>query len=126
MLDACIDEDGGEELESQGAARLCIRQYLGETTFISVIAGQPPQDARKPMVRDYQIAVCSSDLQLYLSRTQPAISVKAVVAMLCAAGAKVERVRGKFKEQSRWMLPLDEFDPADYASSMPGGSAEHA
>jgi hypothetical protein len=79
------------------------------------------------MVLDDQIAVCASDFQLYLNkaRSQP-VSNPAVVAMLSAAGAKVKRVRGKFKEQSRWMLPLDEFDPVDYASSMPGGSTEHA
>jgi hypothetical protein len=127
MLDACINQDGGEELESQGAARLSIRQYLAETTFISGIAGQMPQDLRKPMVRDDQIAICASDFQTYLSKARSqAVSVSAVVAMLTAAGAKLERVRGKFKEQSRWMLPLDEFDPADYASTMPGGFPEHA
>jgi len=128
MLDASIVEDGGEELESQGAARLCIRQYLAETSFIPGIAGQLPQDLRKPMVRDDQIAICASDLQLWLNKARSqALSMVAVVAMLSAVGAKVERVRGKnFKEQSRWMLPLDEFDPADYQSSMSGGSAEHA
>ena len=127
MLDSCIDEDGGEELESQGAARLAIRQYLADTTFIPGIAGQLQQDLRKPMVRDGHIAVCASDFQSYLSKARSqAISIPTVVAMLSAAGAKVERVRGKFEEQSRWMLPLDEFDPADYASSMPGGSTEHA
>ena len=79
------------------------------------------------MVCDDQIAVCASDFQLYLNKTgAQGISVRAVVAMLSAVGAKHERVRGNFKEQSRWMLPLDEFDPADYASSMPGGSGEHA
>jgi len=127
MLDACIVEDGGEELESEGASRLCIRQYLAGNAFIPGIAGQLPQDLRKPMVRDDQIAVCASDFQLYLNRTRSlAISLPAVVGLLSVAGAKVERVRGNFKEQSRWMLPLDEFDPADYASNMPGGSTEHA
>jgi hypothetical protein len=93
MLDAGIDEDGGEELESQGAARLCIRQYLAETTFISGIAGQLPQDLRKPMVCNDQIAVCASDLQLYLNKAgDQSISIRAVVAMLCAAGAEAERV----------------------------------
>lgn len=122
MLDACIVEDGGEELESEGAARLHIHQYLAETTFISGISGQSIQDLRKPMVRDDQIAICSSELQLHLNKTQSQpFTLSAVVAMLCAVGAKVERVRGKaFKEQSRWMLPLDEFDPSDYASSDPG------
>jgi len=128
MLDACIVEDGGEELESEGAARLRIRQYVAETAFIPSIAGQLPQDLRKPMVCNDQIAVCASDLQLHINKTGvQSISVQAVVAMLSAAGAKVERVRGRnFKEQSRWILPLDEFDPADYASNIPGGSTEHA
>jgi hypothetical protein len=35
--------------------------------------------------------------------------------MLSAIGATTVRVRGrKIKEQSRWELPLTEFDPADY------------
>ena len=54
MLDACIIEDGGEELESAGSARLCIRQYLADATFIATIAGQSPQDLRKPMVCNEQ------------------------------------------------------------------------
>jgi hypothetical protein len=127
MLDACIVEDGGEELESQGAARLLIGQYLAEVAFIPCIEGQSPQDRRKPIVRDDQIAVCASDLQLYINKTRSqSISVQAVVAMLSAVGAKVERVRGKtFKEQSRWILPLEHFDPADYASDAPGGPPQH-
>ncbi len=127
MLDACIDEDGGEEMESAGAARLCIRQYLAESTFITGIAGQRPEDLRKPIVRHDQIAVCSSDVQFFLNKTRSqAISVQAVVVMLLAAGAKVERDRGKdYKEQSRWILPLAEFDPSDYESSMPGGPSQH-
>ena len=127
MLHACIDEDGGEELEYQGAAQLLIEQYLSEVGFIPGIEGQSPQDRRKPMVRDDQIAVCASDIQTYINtRKSQSISVQAVVAMLSAAGAKVERVRGaKFKEQSRWMLPLKHFDPADYDSAAPGGSASH-
>ena len=126
MLDACIVVDGGEELEAQGAARLLIGQYLAETAPIPCIEGQSPQDLRKPMVRDDQIAVCASDVQLYINKTRSqSVSAQAVVAMLSAAGAEVERVRGKFKEQSRWMLPLDHFDPADYATSPSGGPAEH-
>ena len=83
MLDACIDEDGGEELESVGAARLLVRDYLANATFIPGIAGQLPQDLRKPMVYDDQIAVCVSDLRLYLNKTgDQGISVRAVVAVL--------------------------------------------
>jgi hypothetical protein len=36
--------------------------------------------------------------------------------MLGALGGKSIRVRGqKFKEQGRWVLPLDQFDPAEYS-----------
>ncbi len=35
--------------------------------------------------------------------------------MLAAIGGQQERVRGKrFKEQSRWLLPVEKFDPIDY------------
>ncbi len=79
------------------------------------------------MLREDQIAVCSSDLELYISKARSqTISVRAVASMLSAAGGKVERVRGKeFKEQSRWILPLKHFDPADYDSAAPGGLASH-
>jgi hypothetical protein len=126
MLDACIVEDGGEELESEGAARLQIGEYLAETGFISCIEGQSAQDLRKPMVLQDQITVCASDLQNYVNKTKSqGVSVQAVVAMLRAAGAKVERVRSqkKFKEQSRWILPLEHFDPDDYPSAASGVSA---
>jgi hypothetical protein len=122
MLDACMEQDGGEEMDARGAALLCIRQYLSEVAFIPGIEDQSAQDRRKPIVRDDQIAVCASDIQLYINKTgSQSISVQAVVAMLSACGAMLERVRGpKFKEQSRWMLPLDEFDPCDYASDQSG------
>jgi hypothetical protein len=127
LLRACILEDGGEELESVGAARLWIRQYLADSIFIPSIAGQEPQDLRKPTVRNGQIAVCSSDFHLHLTKTRnQTVSIQTAVAMLSAVGAKVERVRGnQFKEQSRWMLPRDEFDPSDYASNVPGGSSRN-
>jgi len=51
------------------------------------------------------------------------LSVKAVASMLGALGGKSIRVRGqKFKEQGRWVLPLDQFDPAEYS---PGRKEEH-
>jgi hypothetical protein len=44
------------------------------------------------------------------------LSVKAVALLLGALGGKSIRVRGqKFKEQGRWVLPLDQFDPAQYS-----------
>jgi len=116
MLEACIVEDGGAELEADGAARMYLSQYLEENEFISQIAGQIGANKRKPLVRRSQITVCASDLQLFVSMTtRQNLSLRAVAAMLSAIDAKSVRVRGKgFKEQGRWELPVSEFDPADY------------
>jgi len=117
MLDACIVEDGGAELEADGAALMYLSQYLEENTFISSIAGQVAANKRKPMVYGGRITVCSSDLQIFINiATHQNLSVIAIAAMLSAIGAKWFRMRGKgFREQGRWKLPVSEFDPADYA-----------
>lgn len=124
MLDACIIEPGGEENEWEGAARMYVAQYLSETGFIDTIEGQPVQNQRKPIVLDGKVAICASDIQMYINKTTlQMLSVKAVASMLAALGGKSIRVRGqKFKEQGRWVLPLDQFDPAEYS---PGKREEH-
>jgi hypothetical protein len=96
-----------------------ITQYLSETAFIPCIEGQSAQNARMPIIYEGQIAICSSNLQMYVNKTTlQNLSVKEIVTMLSSLGAKSARVRGsKFKEQSRWLLPHKEFDPADYSKS---------
>jgi hypothetical protein len=71
------------------------------------------------MIYEGQIAICASSLQMYVNKTTlQNLSVIAIVGMLSSLGAKSTRVRGsKFKEQSRWLIPLNEFDPADYSKS---------
>jgi hypothetical protein len=124
MLDACVIEQGGEENEWEGAARMYVAQYLSENSFIDTIEGQPVQSQRKPIVLDGKVAICASDIQMYINKTMiQMLSVKAVASMLGALGGKSIRVRGqKFKEQGRWVLPLDQFDPAEYS---PGKREEH-
>ena len=103
---------------------LYIGQYLTETTFIGSIEGQMAQERRRPMVRDGRITICAPDLQMHINKTtQQNLSVRSVAAMLSAIGAKAVRVRGKkIREQSRWELPLEEFDPSDYfVPEMEGG-----
>jgi hypothetical protein len=41
MLDACIVEQGGEEIEWEGAARMYVAHYLAETGFIDPRSGAP-------------------------------------------------------------------------------------
>ena len=122
MLDACIIEQGGEENEWEGAARMYVAQYLSETGFIDTIEGQQVQSQRKPIVLDGKVAICASDIQMYINKTMlQMLSVKAVASMLGAWAAKSIRVRGaKFKEQGRWVLPLDQFDPAEYSPEQGG------
>jgi hypothetical protein len=127
MLRACVIEEGTEEMDWVGATRLYLRQYLLETGFIPSIEGQDVQQQRKPLVRNGAITICASDFHVYLSKTTfQGASVNAVAGKLSALGAKSIRVRGcgKFKDQSRWALPLDEFDPNEYPSSQQQGSPE--
>ena len=117
MLDASVVEEGSEEMEFEGAARMYVAQYLAETGFIDSIEGQTVQNARKPMVLDGRIAICASDLQIYVNKTTfQNLSVRAIVSLLKALGGQSIRLRGqKFREQSRWVLPVEEFDPKDYS-----------
>jgi hypothetical protein len=72
------------------------------------------------MIIGEQIAVNSVDLQLYLNKTfGQNLSVKAIASMLSAIGAQSIRVRGpKIREQGRWLLPLDQFDPAEFMAAV--------
>jgi hypothetical protein len=126
MLDACIVEQGGEENEWEGAARMYVAQYLAQTGFIETIEGQPLQNQRKPIILDGKVGICASDLQMFINRTTcQNLSVKAVASMLGALGGKSIRVRGaKFKEQSRWILPADQFDPAEYSPGLEETNAQ--
>jgi hypothetical protein len=124
MLDACMVEQGSLEMEWEGAARTYVAQYLAETGFIESIDGQTVQNQRKPMMIDGQIAINASDLQIYVNKTTfQNLSVKTIASMLSVMGGKQMRVRGqRFREQSRWLLPLNEFDPSEYTARSQGES----
>jgi hypothetical protein len=116
LLDALTEEEGGEEMDLEGSARMYLNQYLLESQFIQSIDGQSQHTSRKPLVEDGSILVSSSDLISFLNRTRSqSLPINEVTAMLSVVGAKHKRVRGKFPEQSRWMLPQKEFAPAQYA-----------
>jgi len=117
LLDALIEEEGGPETQLEGVMRMYLEQYLTDVAFIPSIEGQPSNAIRRPTLIDGQIAVNSADLQLFVNKTfVQNLSVKAVASMLAAIGAKNIRVRGaKNREQGRWLLPIDQFNPTDYA-----------
>lgn len=126
ILDALIEEEGGPETQLEGAARMYLEQYLTDVAFIPAIEGQPSNAVRRPMLIDGRIAVNSADFQLFINKTfLQNVSVKAVASMLAAIGATNIRVRtAKNREQGRWLLPTDEFNPTDYA--IPPQEASHA
>ena len=117
ILEACVDIDGTEELQLEGEARSYVEQYLSETVISSldVAAG----GLQRPVIRDERILISAVDLQMFINKTtMQALSVRQVAAMLAALGAKGFRFRGgTFREQSRWALPVDAFDPKDYISA---------
>ncbi|MCW5981976.1 MAG: hypothetical protein KIT09_28080 [Bryobacteraceae bacterium] len=116
MLDALIETDGGDETDFKGSIRMYINQYLTDAGFIETIENQPPNSLRSPTIIGGRIAICSSDLQPHVNKTfSQALSVKAIASMLAAIGARNIQVKGKtFKPQSRWLLPVEEFHPADF------------
>jgi len=118
MLDALTETEGGDETDFKGSIRMYINQYLSDTGFIETIENQPPNALRCPTILDGRIAICSSDLQPHVNRNfSQNLSVKAIASMLAAIGARNITVKGKtFKPQSRWLLPVEEFDPADFTT----------
>jgi hypothetical protein len=109
-------------MDMEGSARLRLVQYLTAASFINSLGRQDHHNARKPMVADGFITVCASDMQTYINKmTSENLSIPAVVGILSAIGAKSKRFRGKYPEQTRWLLPPERFAAADYPSS----SEEH-
>jgi hypothetical protein len=116
MLDALTEQDGGEELDLEGAGRMHLINYLSEVGFIDSVEGSNNQQARRPMIHDGHIMVCASDFQLFVNKTTcQNLSVNRIAGMLSALGAKSYRHRGNFGEQSRWLLRPNDFDPLKYS-----------
>lgn len=115
LLAVCEDEEGGEELDWAENTVLYTTQYLIQTGFIDSVVKERAANARRPLLLDDKIAICASDLHLYMNKVAyQMVTVRQVASGLSAVGAKQYRYRGPgFKEQSRWLLPVDLFDPED-------------
>jgi hypothetical protein len=116
MLDALTPADGGAEGELAGAMRLYLAQYLSQATFIDAGTAGPRSALWNPTVYEGQIAIHSIDLQLFINKTfLTNLAVKDVTSMLVAIGASSYRLKeGPLRDQSRWPLPVAEFQPSDY------------
>jgi len=122
MLNALTVEDGGDEADLVGAAKMYVERYLSETPFIDAEEDQPYQTRFKPAAYEGQIAIRSHDLQQHINKAWGENrAIKEVTAMLSALGASSTRLkRTRLRDQSRWLLPSSEFAPDSYI----GASAE--
>jgi hypothetical protein len=118
MLNALTVEDGGDEADLVGAARMYVERYLSETSFIDAEEEQPYQTRFKPAVYEGQIAIRSHDLQQHINKAWGENrAIKEVTAMLSALGASSTRLkRTQLRDQSRWLLPSSEFAPEQYGN----------
>jgi len=126
MLDALTEQEGGDETDTVGVAKMYLTRYLTESAFIPSIETQPIQSIRKPTVIDGHVAISASDLQMHVNKAFfLSLTVKAIAQMLTVLGARSVRIRGaRLRDQSRWLLPKDLFDPADFTT--PPASVEEA
>jgi hypothetical protein len=113
MLNALTVEDGGDEANLVGAAKMYVERYLSETPFIDAEEDHPYQTRFKPTVYEGQVAICSHDLQQHINKAWGENrAIKEVTAMLSALGASSTRLkRTRLRDQSRWLLPSGEFAP---------------
>jgi hypothetical protein len=124
MLDALIEKAGGDETDMQASTRIHLRRYLSEVGFIESLDNLPLHAQRRPTVLEGKIAVSAADFQMYVAKTTGQnITVKAITSRLAAVGAESVRPRsGSFRDQSRWALPLVDFQPENYQEQHQGGS----
>ncbi|MBI4903357.1 MAG: hypothetical protein HY820_06970 [Acidobacteria bacterium] len=116
MLNALTVEDGGDEADLVGGAKMYVERYLSETAFIDAEEEQPYQTRFKPAVYEGQIAIRSHDLQQHINKAWGENrAIKEVTAMLSALGASSTRLkRTRLRDQSRWLLPSSEFPPESH------------
>jgi hypothetical protein len=126
MLNALTVEDGGDEANLVGSARMYVESYLSETPLIDAEAQQSYQTKYKPAVYEGQIAIRAHDLQQHINKAWGENrAIKEVTAMLSALGASSLRLkRTRLRDQSRWLLPSSEFAPDTYRGT--GGESDDA
>ena len=126
MLSALTVEDGGDEANLVGSARMYVESYLSETPLIDAEAPQSYQTKYKPAVYEGQIAIRAHDLQQHINKAWGENrAIKEVTEMLSALGASSLRLkRTRLRDQSRWLLPSSEFASDSYRGT--GGESDDA
>lgn len=123
MAAATKDIDGGDEAYRDTQSARLIDQYLTLTRFIQDPAEEGFLEQMHPMVAERQISITIQHFIEWHNRTLRAkpISSGEAIGMVKSAGGSTQtlsgkpgRIRGKFKDHSRWWLPPDRFPPEEY------------
>ena len=115
MLDACTVSEGRDDLKLKGSALMYIEQYLAAIPPLPSTENLTKGNLLNPVIDKGRVAISSTELQIFINRkTSQNLSVIKVAAMIAAIGGKAVRLRRHgLKEQSRWALPVEEFNPED-------------
>ena len=121
LLDACTVVDATDDLEFDGAARIQLERYLSDNPILPDVAQASRRDILKPVLFRGQVTVHTIDWHSYLSQTSKLNApIPRLAAMLTSIGAREIRIReGAYGDQSRWVLPVDQFPPRDYIEADP-------
>lgn len=117
------------ELTVEGKLRKFLASYLAEVPF-QLEALEKAVAARRnyPLVREGRVALSATHLALYIEQTfHEKLQVREVTGMLEKIGARHYRERiGRRSEQSRWLLPADDFPAEEYVHLPPKPEGEDA
>src|SRR5262245_12087093 len=114
--------DRSPELTAEGQIRTYLMSYLAETPFqLDALAKATAMQRWYPVVRQKRVAVSASHLQIYIRLAfRQDLTVRAITALLAKIGAKHYRERiGRSNDQSRWLLPVEEYPPEEYTPQYP-------
>jgi hypothetical protein len=116
MLAALTVEDGGDEADAVGSAKMNVDSYLRESRFIDANTELQYQTRFMPSVYDGRVAICAKELLKHINTSgAERCGPRDVSAMLSVLGAESVRPKDtKLRDQSRWLLPVSDFPPESY------------
>jgi hypothetical protein len=118
MLAALTVEDGGDEADAVGAAKMYVDAYLRGSSFIDAEAEQSYQTVFLPTVYEERIAIRAAELLQHINKSgAERLAIKDATAMLSILGASSFRLKStKLRDQTRWLLPVSDFPPDKYGA----------
>jgi hypothetical protein len=115
------------ELTAEGVVVKFLLSYLAEVPFqLEPLSRSMSIQKFYPLVREEHVAVSATHLSIYVKQTfHEAYSVATLALMLQKIGSRPWRERlGRQTEQSRWLLPSDQFPAEEYVHIPEKGKGE--